>query len=88
MDRMQGWVGRKDRRPIAADAVVRRADGTELRVKLADLSEEGCRIESDEVLRIGEWVEIALSSGPQVRAQVRWALDTNAGVRFESVEGS
>lgn len=86
MDRMHGWVGRDDRRPIATDAVVRRADGTELRVKLADVSDAGCRIESEEEdpLRIGEWIEIALSSATQVRAQVRWALGKSAGVKFES----
>jgi hypothetical protein len=85
MDRMHGWVGRKDRRPIATDAVVRRADGTELRVKLADLSDEGCRIEADrELLRIGEWIEIAVSASTGMKAQVRWALGTSAGVKFEA----
>lgn len=87
MDRMHGWVGRKDRRPIATDAVVRRADGTELRVKLADLSDEGCRIECDrELLRIGEWIEIAVSESNGMKAQVRWALGTSAGVKFEADE--
>ena len=84
MDRMHGWVGRKDRRPIAVTAVVRREDGTEVQVKLTDVSDEGCRIEcDDEVLRIGEWVEIALSDSGEVKAQVRWALGTSAGVKFE-----
>ena len=86
MDRMHGWVGRKDRRPIATDAVVRRADGSELSVKLADLSDEGCRIESElEPLRIGEWIEIIVSSSGRVKAQVRWALGSSAGVKFEDV---
>jgi hypothetical protein len=84
MDRMHGWVGRKDRRPIAADALVRRADGTELCVKIADLSDEGCRIESDaEVLAIGEWIEILISSTSRMKAQVRWSLGTSAGIKFE-----
>jgi PilZ domain len=84
MDRMHGWVGRKDRRPIAVDALIRRADGSELQAKLTDISDEGCRIEcSDEVLRIGEWVELAVSSAPPVKAQVRWALGHSAGVKFE-----
>ncbi|HEV2596689.1 MAG TPA: PilZ domain-containing protein [Sphingomicrobium sp.] len=87
MDRMHGWVGRKDRRPIATDAVVRRADGTELNVRLADLSDEGCRIESEpEPLRIGEWIEIVVSSSGSVKAQVRWALGTSAGAKFDAGE--
>jgi hypothetical protein len=87
MDRIHGWIGRKDRRPIAADAVVRREDGTEIKVKLADFSDEGCRIEcDDESLRIGEWVVIAVASAGEVKAQVRWALGTSAGVKFERIE--
>ena len=87
MDRMHGWVGRKDRRPIAGEAVVRRDDGSELTVKLADVSDEGCRIELDHGdLRIGEWIDIALPSADEVRAQVRWALGDSAGVKFEAQE--
>lgn len=85
MDRMHGWVGRKDRRPTAAAAVVRRADGTEHPVKLTDFSDEGCRIEcEDKYLSIGEWIFIEVPSAGLVKAQVRWALGPSAGVRFES----
>lgn len=87
MDRMHGWVGRKDRRPVWAHAVVRRVDGSELPVKLADFSDEGCRIEYDDGgLIIGEWIEIAIPPTGLVKAQVRWALGTSAGVKFETVE--
>lgn len=85
MDRMHGWVARKDRRPIDADGVVRRADGRELTVKMADFSDEGCRIEySGEGLVIGEWIEIAIPAAGAVKAQVRWALGGSAGVKFQS----
>lgn len=83
MDRMHGWISRKDRRPVAAEAVVLRADGTQLPVRLADISDDGCRIECDGQLVIGEWVEIAVPSAGQVKAQVRWALGSNAGVKFQ-----
>jgi hypothetical protein len=87
MDRMHGWVGRNDRRPFAGDAVVRRSDGSELTVRLSDVSDEGCRIELDhDHLRIGEWVEIALPAADHVKAQVRWALGDSAGVKFETQE--
>jgi hypothetical protein len=83
MDRTHGWVDRKDRRPTDVDARVRRADGSEIQVKLTDLSDEGCRIESgDEVLRIGEWLDIEAVPIGELKAQVRWALDGSAGVKF------
>ena len=84
MDRMHGWISRKDRRPVAAEAVVRRADGTEMPVRLTDISDEGCRLECDGGLVIGEWVEIALPAAGQVKAQVRWALGSSAGVKFDA----
>jgi hypothetical protein len=84
MDR-HGWVERKDRRPTDVDARVRRADGSELQVKLTDLSDEGCRIESgDQALRIGEWLDIEAKSIGELKGQVRWALGGSAGVKFES----
>lgn len=86
MDRMH-WVGRKERRPLAADAVVRRADGSELHVKLSNVSDEGCRIElAHGELQIGEWIEISIPSAGEVKAQVRWALEASAGVKFQAHE--
>lgn len=82
MQRMHGWVGRKDRQSVAIDAVVHRADGSSMPVKLTDVSEEGCRIEADEQFAIGEQVQIALPKLAPVRAQIRWALPGSAGTRF------
>lgn len=82
MDREHGWIGRKDRHPVAVDAVVHRDDGSNVTVALVDLSDEGCRIESDEHFRIGEHVEINLPETGKVKAQIRWALPDSAGARF------
>jgi hypothetical protein len=82
MQRMHGWIGRKDRQPVAVDAVVHRADGTSAPVKLSNVSDEGCRIESGDDLRIGERVEIAIPEYGQLKAQIRWALAGSAGVQF------
>ena len=84
MDREHGWIGRKDRHPVAVDAVVHRDDGTSVTVTLVDFSEEGCRIEGDEHFRIGEHVEIDLPKTGKVKAQIRWALPDAAGARFLS----
>jgi hypothetical protein len=80
--RIHGWIGRKDRQPVAVDAVVRRADGTSTAVKLSNVSDDGCRMETDEDFRIGELFDIAIPRFGQVRAQVRWAIGGSAGAKF------
>jgi hypothetical protein len=82
MQRMHGWIGRKDRHPVAIDAVVHRTDGRKAPVKLTNFSDEGCRIEGDNDFRIGERLQIAIPRMGQVKAQVRWALEDSAGARF------
>lgn len=82
MQRMQGWIGRKDRFPVAMDAKVHRADGAIVAVRLTDFSEEGCRLEGDDVFQIGEHLRIDVPRLGLVKAQVRWALAGSAGTRF------
>jgi flagellar basal body rod protein FlgF len=82
MQRMHGWVGRKDRHPVAIDAVVHRTDGSKAPVRLTNLSDDGCRIEADGHFIIGERVNIAIPRMGHVKAQVRWALDGSAGAKF------
>jgi PilZ domain len=82
VQRMQGWVGRKDRKNVEIDAVVHRDDGTASSVTLTNFSEEGCRIEADELFRIGERLQIAIPRMGKVKAQVRWALPGSAGAKF------
>lgn len=82
MQRGQGWIGRKDRSHVSVDALVMRHDGARVKVRLTNVSDEGCRIESDETFRIGEHVSIGLPRMGNVRAQVRWALPGSAGTQF------
>ena len=82
MQRMQGWVGRKDREPVEIDAVVRRDDGTSAPVKLSNVSDEGCRIEAEDDFRIGEKLNIDIPRFGELPAQVRWALPGSAGAKF------
>lgn len=77
-----GWVGRKDRNEVEVDALVMRDDGNRVTVKLTNVSDDGCRLESDETFRIGEHVSIALPRMGSVRAQIRWALPGSAGTQF------
>jgi hypothetical protein len=82
MRRIHGWVGRKDRHPVAVDAVVHRSDGSKAPVKLTNFSDEGCRIEAEDEFRIGERLQIAIPRMGQVKAQIRWSLPGTAGAKF------
>lgn len=82
MERMHGWVGRKDRHPVTLDAVIHREDGTRLPVRLSNYSEEGCRIEADLEFGIGERLQIAIPRMGKVKAQVRWAIAGSSGAKF------
>ena len=82
MQRAHGWVGRKDRHPVEIDAVVHRNDGSKQEVKLSNLSDEGCRMDSEGHFEIGERLQIAIPRMGQIKAQVRWALPGSAGARF------
>jgi hypothetical protein len=82
MQRMHGWIGRKDRHEVEIDAVVHRTDGSKSSVKLSNFSDEGCRIDAERDFRIGERVEIAIPRMGQIKSQVRWALPGSAGVKF------
>jgi hypothetical protein len=75
-------VGRKDRHPVAVDAVVHRTDGTKSPARLTNFSDDGCRIEADAEFRIGERLQIAIPRMGQVKAQIRWAAIGSAGARF------
>jgi hypothetical protein len=82
MQRMHGWIGRKDRHDVEIDAVVHRTDGSKSPVKLSNFSDEGCRIDSEREFRIGERLQIAIPRMGEIKSQVRWALPGSAGVRF------
>ena len=73
---------RKDRHPVAIDAVIHRLDGTKSPVKLSNFSEQGCRIDAVNDFRVGERLSIAIPRMGQVKAQVRWALPGAAGAKF------
>ena len=82
MERIHGWIGRKDRDPVVVDAVIHRTDGSKSPVRLTNFSDDGCRIESDADFRIGERLAIAIPRMGQVKAQIRWALEGDAGAQF------
>lgn len=82
MERVHGWVGRKDRHVVEIEAVVHRSDGTKQPVTLSNFSDEGCRISGQGDFSIGERLRIAIPRMGHVKAQVRWALPGSAGAQF------
>jgi hypothetical protein len=80
--RVHDWTGRKERHPVSLDAIVHRTDGRSAPVKLTNLTDQGCRIEAEHGLDIGEHLEIAIPGVGKMRAQVRWALHDSAGAKF------
>jgi hypothetical protein len=82
MHRVLEWVGRKDRHVVDVDAVAYRSDGTKASVKLSNLSDGGCRIDSAVEYRVGERLQIAMPRMGYVRVQVRWCAAGSAGAKF------
>lgn len=73
---------RKTRLPVEIDAVVHRTDGSRFPARVSNLSDQGCRIETDRHIHIGERLHIAVPRMARLKAQVRWALPGSAGTRF------
>jgi len=58
------------------------SDGNTVSVIVIDISREGCRMESDGTLKIGENVQIKVPKYGTFPAQIRWALGNEAGAVF------
>jgi len=80
--REPGWTPRNDRRSVDLAAFVHREDRPPLSVLVTDLTEQGCRISAEETLSIGEQFRLEIPHLGYLQAQVRWALDGEAGARF------
>ena len=58
------------------------SDGNTVSVTVIDISREGCRMETDGTLKIGENVQIKVPKYGTFPAQIRWALGNEAGAVF------
>ena len=58
------------------------SDGGKIPVVVTDLSREGCRLEADGSLTIGEHVQIEVPKYGTFPAQIRWAMGHEAGAVF------
>ena len=80
--REPGQVKRAPRVDTRFKATLKDSDGNAIPVIVMDISREGCRLETDGSLRIGEKVQIEVPKYGIYPAQIRWALGNEAGAVF------
>jgi hypothetical protein len=87
MRREPEFTKRSPRVDTRIDALLIDANGNEIEVVVCDISRDGCRLESVAALDTGETVRIRVPRYGDFPAQIRWALDNEAGAIFlEPVE--
>ena len=80
--REPGQIKRSPRVDTRFEASLVDSDGNQHRVVVTDISREGCRLETDGSLRIGEQVQLEVPKYGTFPAQIRWALGNEAGAVF------
>ena len=80
--RESGVIQRAPRVATYYGAALTDADGGLIAVVVTDISREGCRLETDGSLEIGEQVEIKVERYGSFAAQIRWIAGKQAGARF------
>ena len=83
MARLPGWLKRDHRDPVSMSGNAVLPDGKTISVRVSDLSTEGCRVETEQSLPIGERVTLNVEALRGIPASVRWSFLRNAGLRFE-----
>lgn len=80
--REPGYIKRAPRVDTNFKTSLTDSDGGKLAVVVTDISKEGCRLETDGSLKIGEHVQIEVPKYGTFPAQIRWALGKEAGAVF------
>ena len=80
--REPGHIKRAPRVDTNIDAALTDSDGSRMEVVVLDISREGCRLETDGALKIGERIELHVPRYGTFPAQVRWAVGNEAGAVF------
>jgi hypothetical protein len=80
--REPGFIKRAPRVDTHFTASLTDSDGGRIPVVVTDLSREGCRLEADGSLAIGEHVQLEVPKYGTFPAQIRWAMGNEAGAVF------
>lgn len=82
-DMTQDGIDRRDRRIDARrSATLIDSDGSELAVTIVDISASGFRVETGNMLMVGEMVRLKVDKSGDFPAQIRWCLGQEAGGAF------
>ena len=76
------WVGRETRKATRLKGVAYRSDASCVAVRMTNLSYFGCHLLTDVHFDLSEVITLAMPRMQDLRAQVRWVNDGQAGVRF------
>jgi hypothetical protein len=80
--REPGFIKRAPRVDTNFEASLTDSDGGKIAVVVTDISREGCRLEADGSLKIGEHIQIEVPKYGTFPAQIRWAVGNEAGAVF------
>ena len=70
------------RTKVALEVMAFRADGPGFPVIIADISRDGCQIQSDASFEVGETVKLKHEVMGELSGKVRWASEGRAGLQF------
>lgn len=82
MRRVPGFIKRAPRIDLRRPAVLVDSQGVETVVTILDVSSGGFKLQTDEVPRIGDIVMLRVDGSDDIQAQIRWAIDGQAGGVF------
>jgi hypothetical protein len=82
MRRVPGFIKRAPRIDLRRPAVLIDSQGVETIVTILDVSSGGFKLQIDEVPRIGDIVVLRVDGSDDIQAQIRWAIDGQAGGVF------
>ena len=81
-------VARQERRPLALDGFVDFPDGKRIKVRIVDLSYDGCGIAVPVELESGQSIKLSVLRRGAIDAEVRWYSDGKAGLLFSAAAAS
>ena len=73
---------RKVRTDLTLEGRLTDSDGGQLDVIVRDFSHDGCKLDTDGSLMVGERVELHVGKSAPVTAIVRWVMIQEAGIEF------
>lgn len=79
---LDGWVKRGQRRDVELPAILCREDDSKMAVVVSNISYDGCRIRSAQILQPGDCFTLVLPKLGEIKAQIQWSSPRDAGARF------